>query len=72
MNKKYKPRYYAPAEIDFKNHPFVGVEWPITGSTGNASGVEMTDNGFVCNCIGFAHHGKCKHSREVAEKICTA
>jgi len=72
MKKKYKPRYYTPQEIDFKGHPFVGVEWPITGSTGNAYDVEMTDQGFVCSCIGFAHHGKCKHSREVAEKICTA
>ena len=51
--------------------PFVGVEWLNPGSTGNVHGVEMTDNGFVCNCIGFAHPGKCKHSREVAEKICT-
>ena len=68
--KKYKPRYYTPQEIDFKGHPFVGVEWPITGSTGNAYGVEMTEQGFVCNCIGFAHHGKCKHSREVADKLC--
>ena len=51
MNKKYKPRYYTPQEIDFKGHPFVGVEWPVTGSTGNAYGVEMTDQGFVCSCI---------------------
>ena len=69
--KKVKLRYYAPKEINFKNNHLIGIEWPVQGSTGNTYGVAMTEQGFVCNCIGFAHHGKCKHSREVAEKLCT-
>tara|TARA_B100000676_G_scaffold295132_1_gene333907 strand:- start:503 stop:718 length:216 start_codon:yes stop_codon:yes gene_type:complete len=70
MSKKYKRRYYAPEEINFKTNHLVGIEWPVVGSKGNMYDVEMTEQGFVCSCIGFAHHGKCKHSREVAEKIC--
>ena len=65
MSKKYKPRYYTPQEIDFKGHPFVGVEWPITGSTGNAYEVEMTDNGFVRNCM-FTIRNNWKHFRIIA------
>ena len=51
-------------QINFKNHPFVGVEWPVTGSKGDQYTVEMTEYGFECNCIAYR---KCKHIKGVEE-----
>lgn len=44
-----------------KNHWLLGIEVPITGSTGNQYTVELTLKGFTCTCTGFTMHGKCKH-----------
>lgn len=53
-------------EINTRQHPFVGVRWPVTGSKGDEYRVTMYDSGFDCSCIAFR---KCKHIREVEDKI---
>ena len=52
--------------IETKNHPFVGVKWPVTGSLGDQYHVEMLDSGFDCNCIAYR---KCKHIKEIELKL---
>lgn len=52
--------------IETKNHPFVGVKWPVTGSKGDQYHVEMLDSGFDCNCIAYR---KCKHIKEIELKL---
>ena len=48
-----------PSEvINTENHPFVGIVWPVTGSKGDEYSVEMTDQGFECDCPAYR---KCKH-----------
>ena len=53
-------------EINTRQHPFVGVTWPVTGSQGNQYYVRMYDSGFDCSCIAFR---KCKHIKSVEDKI---
>ena len=48
---------------------YVGVVWPVEGSTGKKYDVELTDEGFECNCYGFGFHGYCKHSKAVLKKV---
>ena len=31
--------------------------------------MELTDEGFECNCYGFGFHGYCKHSKAVLKKV---
>ena len=59
MSKKYQKKYLKPNVFDPKNHCWVGVVWPVVGSTGNNYSVELTDNGFECDCKGFGWHGYC-------------
>ena len=40
-------------QINFKNHPFVGVEWPVIGSKGDQYTVVMHDKGFSCDCPAY-------------------
>ena len=54
-------------EINTKNHPFVGVQWPVTGSKGDEYTVEMTNYGFDCNCMAYR---KCKHIKSVEDRLC--
>jgi len=53
-------------EIETQGHPFVGVQWPVTGSKGDAYIVEMTNYGFDCNCPAYR---KCKHIKGVEERF---
>ncbi len=53
--------------VNTKGHPFVGVQWPVTGSKGDTYTVEMTDYGFDCNCVAYR---KCKHIKSVEERFC--
>ncbi len=57
---------HSSEDINTLRHPFVGVTWPVTGSRGDTYQVEMVDSGFDCSCIAFV---KCKHIREVEDKI---
>ena len=61
----------APASdiIETRGHPFVGVQWPVTGSKGDAYTVEMTEYGFECNCVAWR---KCKHIKGVEERFSDA
>jgi len=47
----------------------VGIIWPMKGSKGNEYSVELTDEGFECDCMGFGYHGYCKHSRAVVKQV---
>ena len=53
-------------EINTKQHPFVGVRWPVIGSKGDEYRVTMYDSGFDCNCMAYR---KCKHIKSVEDKI---
>jgi len=53
-------------EINTKQHPFVGVRWPVIGSKGDEYRVTMYDSGFDCTCIAYR---KCKHIKAVEDKI---
>lgn len=55
--------------IDTQGHPFVGVQWPVTGSKGDVYTVEMTNYGFDCNCPAYR---KCKHIKGVEERLSEA
>lgn len=59
---------HASESIDTKGHPFVGVQWPVTGSKGDKYTVTMYDYGFDCNCIAYR---KCKHIKQIEKKLCT-
>ena len=66
---KYQKKYLMPTLFDPKDHVWVGITWPVTGSTGNEYSVELTDKGFECDCKGFGWHGYCKHSRSVVKQV---
>lgn len=72
MARTFGPRYYAPEEIQFKKHWAAGVQYEIAGSGDNQYTVEFTERGFTCDCIGMKMHGKCKHTRMIAEKWLTS
>lgn len=55
--------------INTQGHPFVGVQWPVTGSKGDVYTVEMTNYGFDCNCPAYR---KCKHIKGVEERLSEA
>lgn len=69
MAKTFGPRYFQPSEINFKNHWAEGTQWQIIGSRGDEYTVELTRHGFTCDCVGMKMHGKCKHTREIAERF---
>ena len=60
---------HASEIIETRGHPFVGVQWPVTGSKGDAYTVEMTEYGFECNCVAWR---KCKHIKGVEERFSDA
>ena len=66
MGKKYQKKYLKPDWMKTEGHWLVGTVWPVTGSTGNQYGVELTDKGFECNCPAYV---KCKHIKAIEEKI---
>ena len=60
---------YFP-DINFKNNHLVGFQWPVISKrTGESYTVEMTDFGFTCTCMGFRGHGRCKHNKEIHDKL---
>jgi len=66
---KYQQRYFKPEGWNFKTNFLAGTEWTVMGSRNTVYTVALTDQGFTCECQGFQYHGKCKHSRAVAEKF---
>jgi|TARA_B110000858_G_C17470809_1_gene322676 hypothetical protein len=69
MARKFAKRYLKPTEFDPKGHWMVGFVWPVKGSKDNDYSVELHDNGFDCDCTGFAFHGRCKHSKAIVAKV---
>ena len=39
--------------VNTKNHPWLGVRWPVKGSTGNKYIVTMFNSGFDCDCMAY-------------------
>lgn len=66
---KFKQRFFKHPDINCEDNFMVGFVWPVTGSKGNSYDVEMHSKGFTCECIGFHHHGKCKHIKEVTARL---
>ena len=67
--RKFRNKYLRPTRFDPKGHMYVGVIWPVQGSTGKEYDVELTNEGFQCSCHGFVYHGHCKHSKAVLKKV---
>ena len=65
---KYGPRYLKVDFFDMSKHWAVGTEYAVQGSGTNEYTIEFTPKGFTCNCIGMTMHGKCKHTRAIAER----
>lgn len=55
--------------INFKNNFYVGFEWTYINSQGTTHVTSMTADGWSCTCMGFTHHGKCKHITAVHERM---
>lgn len=69
MKSKFNRKPLKILGFETKGHVFVGIIWPVVGSSGNNYEVEMQDKGFTCNCTGFTMHGKCKHINYVHSRI---
>ncbi len=65
--------YRKPLKLDGinfnKNHFLVGFQWPYTNCMGTTYLTTMTAEGWTCECMGFTSHGRCKHIKQVHEKI---
>ena len=70
-NLKFKTRYIDIPGVNLKGHPFVGVAYPFESKSepGKIHNVHVTEQGLTCECIGFARHSNCWHSKKVAGKI---
>jgi len=69
MARNFGPRFYVPQDIEFKGHWAAGFKWNVNGSKDNVYIVEFTEKGITCDCIGMQMHGKCKHTRAIAENF---
>jgi hypothetical protein len=67
-SKFYRKPVALPG-INFKNHFFVDFQWPYTNRMGTTYLTTMTNQGWICECMGFTHHGKCKHIVAVHERM---
>jgi hypothetical protein len=68
MNRYKRRAPLAIPGINHKDHYLTGFIWPVDSSRGTETyNVEMVEGGFVCTCIGFSSHGKCKHIKKVGE-----
>lgn len=60
-NSKFYRKPLALPGIVYKNHFYAGFIWPYVNSKGDPHDTTLTEKGFICTCMGFTHHGKCKH-----------
>lgn len=67
MPRKFGPRYFAPDEIEFKNHWAIGTKWEVKGSKDSMYTVTFTAKGFTCDCTGMTFKGKCKHTQKISD-----
>ena len=64
-----KKQAYTPPGWNFVNNFLLGTVWDVSGSKGDAYCVELTTRGFTCSCAGFVFYGKCKHTKQVADRF---
>jgi len=56
--------------MNYEGHHLAGLIWPVTSSrTKETYKVQLTEEGWTCSCVGFSMHRKCKHVKEVHEKL---
>lgn len=67
MPRKIKQEIHVPEGFNPVGHPFEGTVWHIEGSKGKTHEVKLDDRGFVCFCLGFTFHGKCRHVQQVVD-----
>jgi hypothetical protein len=67
-SKWYRKPLVLPG-INFKNHFYEGFQWPYTNRMGTTYLTTMTEAGWICECMGFASHGHCKHIKLVHERL---
>ena len=66
---KYMRKALALPGINYKDNFHVGFQWPYTNRMGTTYLTTMTERGWTCECMGFTHHGKCKHITQVHERF---
>ena len=52
-----------------ERHFLNGFTWPYINSKGKQYDTTLTSDGWVCNCMGYNFHNKCKHIVAVHEKV---
>lgn len=68
MPRKYGPRVFKPAGINYKSHVALGDSWFLKGTKKDVTHtVTMTPKGFTCDCPGMTYRGKCRHVEQIAE-----
>lgn len=66
---KYERKALALPGITYRDHFYVGFQWPYTNSKGTTYLSTLTDRGWICECVGFTYHGKCKHIVKAHQKL---
>lgn len=66
---KYDRKALALPGINYKNNFYVGFQWPYTNRNGVTYLTTLTEHGWKCECMGFTHHGKCKHIFQVHKRM---
>ena len=67
MPRKYGPRVFKPAGINYKSHVALGDSWYLKGTKkGVTHTVTMTPKGFTCDCPGMVYRGKCRHVEQIS------
>jgi len=66
---KYERKALALPGINYKDHHLEGFQWPYTNRNGVTYLSTLTQKGWKCECMGFNHHGKCKHITQVHERL---
>ena len=67
--KKFKPNYLKPTMFNSKDYWMVGVIWTVKSSKDDVYNVELHDEGFNCDCLGFTYRGSCKHSQSILKQV---
>ena len=44
-------------------------KWTVTGSKGDKYTVRRVDGVLQCSCTGYKYHGKCKHAKQIEDKL---
>lgn len=66
---KYDRKALALPGVRYKGHVYAGFQWPYTNCMGTTYLSTLTESGWKCECMGFTHHGKCKHITMAHQKL---